>query len=127
MGKGLNKTELTGIILLVVLIALITGVALTMRTCEGVRSPGETPNIPKVEVTDSSSVGRDSDYDEEEEGSGRKKGKGRKSSSGRKKSSGRKSTSGKGSSSGRSSSTKEEFVREDPFMDTIPIEWDEPE
>lgn len=124
MGKGLNKTELTGIILLVVLIALITGVALTMRTCEGVRSPGETPNLPKVEVTDSSSVGRDADYDEEEEGSGRKKGKGRKSS-GRKKSSVRKSSSGKGSSSGRSSSTKEEFVREDPFTDTIPIEWDE--
>lgn len=124
MGKGLNKTELTGIILLVVLIALITGVALTMRTCDGVRQAGETPDAPKVEVTDSSSPGQEADY--EEEGSGRKKGKGRKSSSGRKKSSGKKSSSGKGHSSGKSSA-REEFVREDPFTDTIPLEWDEPE
>ena len=114
MGKGLNKTELTGIILLALLIAVVTLCALFVRRCDGAEE--EAPEFPNAKVIEAAgSAGEVKDYSP---------GGGSKGKSTRKKSGGRKKSAAKTS---KSVKAHEEPVFLDPFADTIPVEWDEEE
>ena len=118
MKRGLNRTELLGIIMLAILIAGITLVALLVKDCSG-NNPESPDYPPQIEVVDPSAPSQDfNDYTPR-----------KKSSSGRsshKKTGGRKKSAA-GSSSSRSSSTRGEQSRIDPFSDTIPLDWEEVE
>ena len=121
MKKGLDKTELTGIILLVLLIAAVTGCALLLKDCRG--EEPDSPVYPNgIEVVDSSSPGQDvKEYTPS--------GKSTRKSAGKKSGGGKKSAARKSSSSPKSKSAAPKVVEErpDPFLDTIPLEWDDPE
>ena len=112
MGKGLTKTELTGIILLGILITVITGSAVLMKNCTGLQQQPALP--PRIEVIDSSSNNK------EYTPSGRQPVKKSKKKSGARK------KGATGSSSKSNSSPKAGVERPDPFLDTIPTEWDDP-
>lgn len=115
MKRGLNRTELLGIIMLAILIAGITLVALLVKDCSG-NNPESPDYPPQIEVVDPSAPSRDfNDYTPRKKSSGR---------SSHKKTGGRKKSAA-GSSSSRSNSAREEQSRMDPFSDTIPLDWDE--
>lgn len=108
MAKGLGKTELLGVILLVALIVAITGGAVLLKNCSG---PEERPALPvKVDVIDSSV------QSSAEESSAGHSGKSTKKSGGRKRAASKSSSS--------SGSFRTSVERPDPFLDTIPLDWD---
>ena len=121
MKSRLSKTELTGLILLALLVIAITGGAILMKGCS--EEQGEQQEVPREDVR---IIGAE---DEEEEGGyGYDRGKTSRRKGGRK-ASGRRSTS-KGSASqrgGKTQKTKSQNSVElyDPFSDTIPMEEDD--
>ena len=113
MRSSLSKTEVVGLILLLLLASGITAAAFLMRDCSG-KQPESTP--VNVRVADSTLAVPDGKKgaDDKENGSGKKrstKGSGRKSAS--KKS---------GTSAGKKE--KDAATRPDPFTDTIPMDDD---
>ena len=115
MSKGLNKTELTGLLLLAILIVAVTACAFFLKGCDG---NGSDQTEYPVQVVDSLTPGSDY-YDT----TPRKNTSGRSS---RKKSGGRKKSAAGKASPGRAGQ-KGTPVLTDPFADTIPLEWDDPE
>lgn len=105
MKQSLTRTELTGLILLVILLLGITAAALMMQRCT---RESEQLQPSEVMVVDSSEL----PFDEKSGSSSyTKKHKSGKKRGGTKKSSGK--------------STAPAVTRVDPFSDTIPMEYEE--
>lgn len=97
MGKGLSKTELTGLILLALIVVAVTGGSLLLKSCQ----PQVQSSMENLEVIDSVKDEKSSPASSSKKPGARKK-KSRK----------RKSATPK--------SPKIIPVRPDPFADTIP-------
>lgn len=112
MGNGLNRTELTGLILLAVIVIVITGSAIWLKGCG---SPSESDPLngnPEILMVDSSDMEVD----------GSRQGYQNNGRTGRKKSGRSRSATRNSSRSGNGKNTVE---RSDPFLDTIPLDWDD--
>lgn len=109
MGKGLNKTELTGIILLAILVVGITAAAMLMknRTVEDSEPPVETRILDAAVSGETTSS----------ENQNLRKGKSKKR--------GARKNTGAGVSSKKSKNEEIQY-RGDPFTDTIPLDWEDP-
>ena len=127
MGKGLNKSELTGLILLALLIAAITVLAVLMKDCGGEERVQPGYPAPAEVVQPASADGENCNYEKSSRSSGSKgsNGRARKSSGGRKSSAAGSKSSGKSSSKSSSSVSRVAPERPDPFLDTIPLDWDD--
>lgn len=101
MKKPLGKTELTGLILLALIVVVITGCGLLLTECRSGKGPD--PSVePEIVVLDSTV----SVVPAEQAVKGKTR-KGKKNKASRKK---------------KSAAKKAEIQRPDPFRDTIPVE-----
>lgn len=128
MKKGLNRAELTGLLLLVVLIAVITVLAVVMKDCGG-ESGSMLPSGADVDVvqpvngsseedgvTGEGRVSRNPNYSPSTGRNNKKTGAGKKSGT---------RSSNRSSSSSKSSGAGKTVERPDPFLDTVPLEWND--
>lgn len=107
MGKGLSKTELTGVILLGILIVAITAVPIMMKNCSGER--GNEADIPVMTVVDSADYVHPDTKVAGKRNSGKRGGKRKRG----------------GSYGTKVKKERTAVERTDPFSDTIPMEWDD--